>query len=326
MNTLKRLSKKIISVILIVATFLISSGSIFATAALDVQNNPENFIYTSYSIDTMQSDAKNNNAKADVRYSLKRVATVGSIDSKSSSNNKLVLKSESGSRIDITVRDKDLIAKVGDMKTGDKVKVLGLATLKGLASKEVTINAEAIRMVTSLAIEDGAYEFKSGKSFSEKQAQERSLGKGTMKYKIPAEWAEVEKKLENIEGYQYKLNEIASTYATEAEQIYVFYFDNEQYLQTQNDRSKTKPIERAIIENILRGENPYIIYSMTADYGREFQFYDAKTFIDFNRKGHNVEFVFSPAGDKGICCYMYVYNNSVHREDILFSMRTLETE
>ena len=160
-----------------------------------------------------------------------------------------------------------------------------------------------------------------------------------MTYSVPSDFIKVESQIENIEGYQYKLNEIPSQYHTSAEDLFVFYFDNEKYLLNLNDKNQREAIEMAIIKNILPGEKVDSILdrmqfptkTIKAKYnsvsGKDFsRSYDYFTtyFVDADKKTHNVEFVFTVDGENGIGCILYVFTESVHKEDILYLMRTIE--
>ena len=186
----------------------------------------------------------------------------------------------------------------------------------------------------------GVIEYKVGnKKFSSKLSSKKSIAGGKMKYSVPSEFDKVETPIENIAGNQYKLNEIPNQFKTNAEDLFVYYFSNEKYLLNLNDRNQREAIEMAIVKNILPGEKvdgildrlEFPTKTLTAKYktadGRtekkEFDYFTT-TFIDSARKTHNVEFVFTRNGEDGIGCILYVFTESVHKEDILYVMRTIE--
>lgn len=167
----------------------------------------------------------------------------------------------------------------------------------------------------------------------------RELGGGRMKYKVPSAWKAVESDLTGIEGKLYKLNELQGNKKSAAEQLYVFYFSNEKYLLNQGDGGNREGIEKAIIKNILPNEHiaklnvsgitfPTSRISTDGFLGfgnRAFDYFDT-TYKDKNKKLHNAEFVFLPAGKKGMCSILYVYTDSVHKADIIKLLQDMEAK
>lgn len=174
--------------------------------------------------------------------------------------------------------------------------------------------------------------------------EERELGGGRMKYRVPSAWKEVESELTGIEGRLYQLNRLTGNQKGAAEQLYVFYFSNEKYLLNQGDGGNREGIEKAIIKNILPNEHiaklnvsgitfptmriPFDgvdVLGLTLFGKREYDYFDT-TYKDKNRKLHNAEFVFLPAGKKGMCCVLYVYTDSIHKADIINLIQKIETK
>ena len=186
----------------------------------------------------------------------------------------------------------------------------------------------------------GAIEYKVGnKKFSSKLSSKKSIAGGKMKYSVPSEFDKVETPIENIAGNQYKLNEIPNQFKTSAEDLFVYYFSNEKYLLNLNDRNQREAIEMAIVKNILPEARvdgffdriQFPTKTLKAKYKtangttieREFDFFPT-VFTDSSKKKHNIEFVFTRNGEDGIGCILYVFTESVHKEDILYVMRTIE--
>lgn len=166
--------------------------------------------------------------------------------------------------------------------------------------------------------------------------QERSLGDDVMIYQIPSQWKTVESRLEDIEGYCYKLNEIKGHEKNDCEQLYVFYFDNEKYLLNQTDAGNREGIEKGIVKNIFPNVN-FIKFNIagftfpTARIGKDgayttptYDYFDTN-YRDKNGTIHNAEFVFLQHGTKGIFCALYIYTDSVHRDDIVALLRSFAT-
>lgn len=177
------------------------------------------------------------------------------------------------------------------------------------------------------------------KSFSPQRSTKKSISGGKMTYMVPSDFDAVEAPLENIAGYSYRLNQIPSQFRTDAEDVFVFYFDNEKYLLNLNDKNHREAIEMAIVKNILPEEKVNNLFERMSfptktikakytpvsgkNFTREYDYFTTY-FVDSSRKTHNVEFVFTPNGDKGIGCILYIFTESVHKEDILYLMRTIE--
>ena len=174
--------------------------------------------------------------------------------------------------------------------------------------------------------------------------EERSLGNGRMKYRIPSTWKNVESNLTGIEGKLYQLNRIQGNQKGAAEQLYVFYFSNEKYLLNQGDGNNREGIEKAIIKNILPNEHiaklnvsgvtfptarvefdGVNILGMTLFGKRKYDYFDT-IYKDKNKKLHNAEFVFLPDGKKGMCCVLYVFTDSIHKADIINMLQRIETK
>ena len=152
----------------------------------------------------------------------------------------------------------------------------------------------------------------------------RSLGRGNAVISIPSKWTGVEEKSGNIEGFQYKLNEIPEDYRTDPEQLYAFYFSFEKYLLDQTDSSLTRDIEKSIIQNILKNEKFGLLFPTKSVWSPGRPTYDSYVtgFTASNRKIYNLEFVFVKAPG-GIMCFLYVFDTSEHRDEILYVLQNL---
>lgn len=194
--------------------------------------------------------------------------------------------------------------------------------------------------VTESKKTDGTVEYTVGKKkFSSALSIKKSIAGGKMKYSVPSEYEKVESPIENIAGNQYKLNEIPNQFRTSAEDLFVYYFSNDKYLLNLNDRNQREAIEMAIVKNILPEARvdgffdriQFPTKTLTAKYKtadgktekKEFDYFPT-TFRDSARKTHNIEFVFTRNGDDGIGCILYVFTEPVHKEDVLYIMRTIE--
>jgi len=170
--------------------------------------------------------------------------------------------------------------------------------------------------------------------------EDRAIGSGAMTFSIPSTWKSVEKPLDNIDGYRYMLNEIPKELKSDTEELFVFYFSNERYLDDLRNADDREAIEKAIVTNILPEEhmiglniigvtfptarlNPKGWELFTID--KCYDYFDTR-YKDKNGKVHNAEFVFYPNGKKGMCCALYVYTESVHKDDIIYLLRNIKTK
>ena len=319
---MNRKIRYILSALIIGAVSMILCGA----GPLDrVALNPQK-IYKNYSLNEILKDISNNGDKAKNNYHDKYAAVNGTVENTDSLNLTITIKGEGKDTLEVTT-----VMNADELKKGDKVKIYGR-----LYSHILGISMQADKVVkTADKSEPGTYETLSGKKYLPAMSASRSLGKGHMNYDMPSEWAEVEKKLDNVDGYQYKLNEISSSYKLEAEQLYVFYFSNEKYLLSMSDKSDTTGIEKAIINNLLPKEKiPTLTFNEVVRTGNAptckangntYDYY-LTSFEDSSRKVHNVEFVFVPNGDDGMACILYIYSESNHKNDIMYMMSTIKTE
>lgn len=207
------------------------------------------------------------------------------------------------------------------------------------AGPKVTLDAGKYPVKESKGASGGTEYTVNGRKFSSLRSKEKRVAGGTMTYMVPSAFEQVESPIENITGNRYTLNEIQNEKKADAEDLFVFYFDNEKYLLNLNDKNQREAIEMAIIKNILPGEKinnilermEFPTKTIKAKYNRaaggsETKVFDYFTtsFVDSSKKTHNVEFVFTVNGQEGIGCILYVFTESVHKEDILYIMSTIE--
>ena len=161
-------------------------------------------------------------------------------------------------------------------------------------------------------------------------AADVTVADGRMLLKVPKTFLSVDEELTGVEGVQYKLNELEETYSTSAEQLYVFYFENEKYLLYKDDAKNTTAVEMAIVQNILPGEKVSGIvdgagFPSASKHDRNDRVFDyySSTYTDVNRKTHHVEFAFTKDGTRGFGCILYVFTDPVHKADALYVMDSI---
>ena len=169
-----------------------------------------------------------------------------------------------------------------------------------------------------------------GAVYSDALTSEVTVSGGQMSFKVPKTFLSVGEVLDSAPGMQYRLNEIPETYAASAEQLYVFYFESEEYLLYAKDAKNTAAVEMAIVQNILPGEkvggivNGWSFPSASKHNvnGTVFDYYDSE-YKDVNNKTHYVEFVFTKNGTKGLGCVLYVFTEYPHKEDVLYVLNSI---
>ena len=203
---------------------------------------------------------------------------------------------------------------------------LGDMRITALGSGSCSLEAAGIKETSARIAADEVYLTVNGDVIRPGSMTDRTFGKNSItkepivSLKIPQSFVTVEEKLPKLDGYLYRLNELKDTRNTRPKQLYIFWFDNEEQLYDQNDKSRSQDIARAVIKNILPGENIRFgrFPIRRTVYGLEYMYYDTAY------SGHNAEFVFKPCGTDGILCMLYVYRNSDHKKDILSIFRFVE--
>ena len=203
---------------------------------------------------------------------------------------------------------------------------LGDMRITALGSGSCSLEAAGIREASARIAKDEVYLTVNGDVIRPGSMTDRTFGKNSItkepvvSLKIPQNFVTVEEKLPKLDGYLYRLNELKDMRNSRPEQFYIFWFDNEEQLYDQNDKNRSQDIARAIIKNILPGENIRFgrFPIRRTVYGHEYMYYDTAY------SGHNAEFVFKPCGTDGILCMLYIYRNSDHKKDILSIFRFVE--
>ena len=154
-------------------------------------------------------------------------------------------------------------------------------------------------------------------------------------YNIPSSWSD--KKVcsaltnNDVKGYQYYLNALPPYDTKKPEIFYIFYFENERYLEkppkNAND-GDNEYIEEAIVRNILQqfDEETKINVDDIKDFkGTEYDYFSKM--IRVGGIDYRAEFVFIP-DNAGITCMMYLYfpsESSVHHtEEVAYVVETMK--
>lgn len=290
------------------------------------------YVYQNGSAKFMLSKLTSNYDSAVQMYDDQYMAVIGRI-TKISSNNKTVKLAGINSldqeiTIDCSIKDSVAVSDVGGMKLNDHVRVFGKVSVGKFPSKHMDMDVYKIERTTLQNAYANVYTNCEGEDYDQSVMAARTLAGGKVKYYVPESWVSVESELPDVDGfemdgYQYRLNEIAADFKVMPESMFVFYFSNMKFLKKLSDKSETEAIEKAIVQNILPKDqlSSFPTREVKSYYGHELDYYDT-SFKKSSGKEFNVEFVFTPVGDDlGILVYMYVYDDVQHLDDIMAVMR-----
>lgn len=261
------------------------------------------------------------------KFNNRDLCIAGVIKSMNSNGSSMELTDITGGTKTVTVRasKKEKQALAAQFNVGDRVRVFGKAGVSKILKVSVTLQLNDIEKTSQTQNKSSdIFSFASGREFDRRDSEKRSFHNGAIEFLIPNKWTAVETEISGtgMNGWMYKLNEIQTEYKTEPEQAYVFFFDNETGLKNITDRDASpKDIERAIIRNIMDKDLNEQKSVKTAD-GYKFTYY-LGNYKDNSGKYHNVEFIFTELDTRGVMGVLYIYNESNHKEDIIYMMRTI---
>ncbi len=244
---------------------------------------------------------------------------------------------EDSSHINCKVKDDVLANAIVELSAGDTILVYGQLSVTALNKNNPTLYVDSFQKVDSDRIDEDAVSTRNGNNtYKTGDLLERDLHNGKVKYYIPQSWEQVEhnivaEELGEIEGYQYRLNEL-NRGAVYAQSLFVCYFEIERFVAL-NDRSDMTLIEEAILRDITGKENlkDFPLRTVKTYYGTEYKYYQDGYKKAMTGDPYRMEFVFQEIGSEGILVYLYVYNNDTEdqgkiKEEALMVMRLLETQ
>lgn len=327
--------KYIFLLILVLNSFLFTGAGLFAktTVALDTETYKT---YANINVDTLLSikseNSKGSNAELKEKYDNTYCAILGTV--KEIKSKKVMISSDNYPELAITcaAEKKDTIST---FSKGDKVVVYGKLTLD--LSKNLEMKIDSINKVNYDSLDEHAYSTKNGNLvISHDEMYDRELGKGKVKFHIPESWLSVEhnlidEKLGDLEGYQYRLNEVNNKNEL-AQSFFVCYFDIDKYVIDKDRRSEFNNIELAIIRDILQKDDlkKYPVKTVTTYYGDKYKYYKDSFEKDGGMDKYNAEFVFREVGKEGIVVFLYIYTTRAEdndaKEEIMMTMRLMEAK
>lgn len=312
---------------LLFISFLMTAWSLNGKEmALDTEKT---IVYKNESAENFLIMIYSNKEVAKKRYQDQYFMLHGMVRSKESSNKQLKLATitnHTKETLTCNTSKAEVLQSVSELRVGDKVKVYGKLSL-GLLNGKWTMSVDKIEKTAEEKVSRTAYSVISGKTVDTEDLQQRSLNQDKIHFYIPKDWVSVEKNLIDsglgtMEGYQYRLNEIARQ-SVQPESLFICYFDSDKLLLRSSDKSSTEAIERAIVNNILRGDPGKPEKKKTTSYGTEYHYYQEayKTALGQN---YHAEFIFQPDGTDGFIVYLYVYLEKSHLDDVMLMLRLVE--
>ena len=304
-------------------------GSIFKQSEMAL-NVEKSIVYQNDTMETFLIRSKSNSNMALKTYHNSYYVFLGILRAKMTGNKKIYLGSLTSYTTDTlycVAANDDVQAQIADLMVGNTVKAYGKMTYE--LNGTWTLTVDKIEKSSDTSVVSTAYSTVSGMTIDQQKMISRELGKGKVKYWIPADWESVEKdliktKLGTMEGYQYCLNEIKNQ-SVQPESLFVCYFDNEKQLLRSGDKNETELIERAIVKNILKEDPGAASLRKTTYYGAEYHYYQSAYKTELGQNYH-AEFVFQPIGTEGFVVYLYVYREKAHLDECLITMRLTEVQ
>lgn len=317
----------LISCISILLLSMLVSGMGKLGVTLDTEKNK---MYVHYQLaDLLRNNVGMTYDEMKKMYDNKCIAVWGEIESISANKKTIVLKginSEQSKRIECKTSDKELINCIEKFKLGDYVKVCGKASV--FITRNIEIQIEDVTECENNITANGEEQFKTGQSYTNNEHFD--IGGELIDIYVPATWVDVkhniiEEELGEIDGLQFRLNEISGEEAIDSECFFICYLD-EKLLNNKSDISRTDAVEKSIVANIIPNEKANALKAnykkQKTYYGEEYHYY-WDTYKDSKGQKHRYEFVFKKA-KKGIILFLYVYKNETnHLEDILYVMKNI---
>ena len=224
---------------------------------------------------------------------------------------------------------------VANLKAGDTLTVYGQISVSWLLSKSFSITAEHAEVNSGRQFTATSAYFWPDTVYDGTELNDMASD-GHVILKVPADWVDdyVCSRLTNngINGYQFSLNAISPAHTDYPEIFYIFYFDNETYLEeppSNPTEGDNEDIEEAIIRNILENLDDDFkikVSQITTANGRELH-YSSETYRPADGNDYRLEFLFLPE-DEGITCMLYLYypkSSAVnHLQEVTYVVESLE--
>jgi len=315
-------TKRILIITLVICINFVFCGFMFSKPSIDI--NTDKFkVYKVYSIEDILKNGAEDNYK---------LCCVGGKITEISNNNKKIYISNGTKESEILLDTNKVVNQAETLNVEDYIQVYGTVK-KDIFSNEYHIEVSTLSTTKTALTTGDTYCLESGATINKSDMVECSLNDGKIKYFVPKSWKSedieidiIENDLGYVEGKQYVLNKINGSDVNIPESFFVCYFKYDGNLQKSTDKSKVKPIEKAIAESI---EDSTIIkfpsYEKKTYYGSKYQYYQGNynDKIQVN-KDYYTEYIFEQDGEDGIIMYLYLFRKPAHIDDIMFVTRFLQ--
>ncbi len=331
---MKRRYRYTIIYILLMASLILCGAGRYSIVTLDTDTH---VIYENITVESLMLEYTKDNEGFKDKYADMHLAVWGTVASTSGGGKTVKLSAwdnDGGQAWVCTVGDKNLLSQMNALQKGAPVKVYGQISVGRITGK-VSFTAVKLESAENQIFTGQTYTSTGGCDYSMDNMVKVELSKGNISYYVPASWKDVERCVDNdrVYGYQYCLNEIDRATA-KAESLFVFYFGYDKGLKNPNDKTKTREIQAAIINNILKKDaGTDIEFTRTGYetyYGAAYNYYN-DTYKSPQNETYRVEFVFQSAGEEGVLVYLYVVHNDSdkevkHLDDIMMVMRKMQLQ
>ena len=338
----------------IVLSFLMTGVVLAKTDTIAIKADI-NCVYQNVAADTVIDAYERSGSGA---YKGKCYAVVGRITDVSADGRSFVLRADDRETAVTCSTTANLFSMVSHTYfSGDSQQDLFFKVLGKLTSSDKELSMEVEHVYLSDGTVDGAVwslesDGESDITYNVNETYNRQLKDDdanigeVLHYEIPKSWKQIEEELPNVEGFQYRLNELDKTGVPES--LFIFYVDND-HLRLATDKDKTEKFNDAVVCNI-RGNGTIVTRSYKAidditdifikheivrqEIGTDYAdlIYYVTDFKDDNNNDysqHRVEFIFLPRTniDVGPRVLLYVYPidgpSETHRSDILYVLRSM---
>lgn len=235
-----------------------------------------------------------------------------------------------------TIDTSSIVDTIKGLSVGKKIAIYGKIAVTGIKSDSYEIAAKKIKVSPTEDFETGSYVFYADYAYKGTQVSDLTTD-GRVRYYIPKSWKDtyVSAPLTNngVKGYQYFLNALEPQNQEQPEVFYIFYFENETYLEkVPKDASNgdNKDIEAQIVKNILEqldDESFKVKITDIDDANGTGMDYYTTPYRAKNGNDYRLEFIFRP-DKKGITCMLYLYypkEGAVrHVQDVAYLIETMQ--
>ena len=170
-------------------------GSIFKQSEMAL-NVEKSIVYQNDTMETFLIRSKSNSNMALKTYHNSYYVFLGILRAKMTGNKKIYLGSLTSYTTDTlycVAANDDVQAQIADLMVGNTVKAYGKMTYE--LNGTWTLTVDKIEKSSDTSVVSTAYSTVSGMTIDQQKMISRELGKGKVKYWIPADWESVEKDL-----------------------------------------------------------------------------------------------------------------------------------